>query len=204
LTKDRVQKAKMASLMAVNVSSAMLKGALEAANQMSDSLKPVLSEYLEKKGLKSDKPTGPKTEATINVGKQSVKAALELYIAMKEASLALMAASLDAGAEIAEHRYGAEVGAIAKDLSKTAQNALEASQNLGGVGIKSTAKKVMVESVLKVVDEDEKEVTSGESKEIIAMIPREGTDRDNEVKPPSENITASLPGREVSSAYQMD
>merc|ERR1719204_786188 len=153
----------MASLMAVNVSSAMLKGALEAANQMSDSLKPMLSEYLEKKGLKTDKPPGPKTEVAIDVTKQSLKATLELYLAMKEASLALMAASLDAGAELIEHRYGDEAGAVAKDASDAVKNALEASQNLGGVGIKATAKKVMVETVLKTVDEDEKKDISEET-----------------------------------------
>merc|ERR1719289_127664 len=153
----------------------MLKGALEAANQMSDSLKPILSDYLEKKGLKSDKPAGPKTEATINVGKQSVKAALELYIAMKDASIALMAASLDAGAEIIEHRYGEEAGALARDAKDTVNNALNVSQNLGGLGVKATAKKVMVQTVLKSVDDEgEKKETAEESKESAAKPPETG------------------------------
>merc|ERR1712087_106745 len=59
-TKEKVQKAKMASVVAVNVSAAMIKGAMEAANQMSETLAPALNDYLQKKGLKSDKPAGPK------------------------------------------------------------------------------------------------------------------------------------------------
>jgi len=196
-TKARVQKAKMASVMAVNVSSAMLKGALEAANQMSDSLKPMLSDYLEKKGLKTDKPPGPKTEVAIDVTKQSLKATLELYLAMKEASLALMAASLDAGAELIEHRYGDEAGAVAKDASDAVKNALEASQNLGGVGIKATAKKVMVETVLKSVDEDEKEVIS-------EMTNTAATKSNNNLLSVKDGLAIPANVRETSKSLEMD
>merc|ERR1719233_2472669 len=62
-TKAKIEKAKMASTMAVTVSASMVKGAMEAANQMSDQLKPMLTDYLEKKGIKTDKPAGPKTDA---------------------------------------------------------------------------------------------------------------------------------------------
>jgi len=194
-TRDRVEKAKMASVMAVNVSSAMIKGAMEAANQMSDSLKPVLSDYLEKKGLKSDKPAGPKTKATINVTKESVKTALELYVAMKDASYALMSATLDAGAEIVHHRYGDEAGAVARDAKDAVQNALEATQNLGGLGIKATAKKVMVDTVLKTVDDDEKKDTSEQLDVFKAKLPKEFS---------SEGLAIPTEVRETSKALQMD
>jgi len=201
-TKEKVQKAKMASAVAVNVSAAMIKGALEAANQMSDTLAPALNDYLQKKGLKSDKPAGPKTEATINVGKQSVKAALELYIAMKDASIALMAASLEAGAEIIEHRYGDEAGALARDAKDTVNNALSVSQNLGGLGVKGAAKKVMVQTVLKSVDDDdcEKKETDEESKVSASKPPERGS----ALSP--EGLALAVPDqkRETSKALQMD
>jgi len=205
-TKEKVQKAKMASAVAVNVSAAMIKGALEAANQMSDTLAPALNDYLQKKGLKSDKPAGPKTEATINVGKQSVKAALELYIAMKDASIALMAASLEAGAEIIEHRYGDEAGALARDAKDTVNNALSVSQNLGGLGVKATAKKVMVQTVLKSVDGDdcEKKETAEESKVSLGKPPETGAALSPE--PSSSGLALAVPDqkRETSKALQMD
>lgn len=205
-TKARVQKAKMASVMAVSVSSAMLAGAIEAANQMSDGLKPMLSEYLEKKGLKTDKPAGPKTEATINVTKQSVRATLELYIAMKEASLALMAASLDAGAELIEHRYGDDAGALAKDASEAVQNALEASQNLGGFGIKATAKKVMVDTVLKSVDQDEKKDVSEQTDTAATkpVVNESAKDALTTQQNGKDRLAFQLPVRETSKNLEMD
>jgi len=161
-TKVRVEKARMASGVAVNVTSAMFKGAMDAVTQMSDSLKPVLSGYLEKAGVKSDKPTGPKTKAAINVTKQSAKAALEIYLAMREAAVSVMAASMDATAELIDHRYGNEAGGVAKDASNTAKNALEVTKNIGGLGIKSMAKKLAVDTVLKSVDDEPTEVPAGE------------------------------------------
>jgi len=203
-TKEKVQKAKMASVVAVNVSAAMIKGAMEAANQMSETLAPTLNEYLQKKGLKSDKPAGPKTEATINVGKQSVKAALELYIAMKDASIALMAASLDAGAEIIEHRYGEEAGALARDAKDTVDNAMNVSQNLGGLGVKATAKKVMVQTVLKSVDDDGEEKETAEESKVSAAKPLETGAAISQAS--SSGLALAIPEqvRETSKALQMD
>lgn len=154
-TRAKVEKARMASNVAVNVTSAMFQGAMDAVTQMSDSLKPVLTEYLEKAGVKSDKPTGPKTKAAINVTKSSAKAALEIYLATREAAVAVMSASMDATAELIDHRYGQEAGGVAKDASNTAKNALEVTKNIGGLGVKSIAKKLAVDTVLKSVEEPE-------------------------------------------------
>jgi len=161
-TRVKVEKARMASGVAVTVTSAMFKGAMDAVTQMSDSLKPVLSGYLENAGVKSDEPTGPKTKAAINVTKQSAKAALEIYLGMREAAVSVMSASMDATAELIDHRYGNEAGRVAKDASNTAKNALEVTQNIGGLGIKSIAKKLAVDTVLKSVDDEPSEVRAGE------------------------------------------
>jgi len=199
-TKAKVEKAKMASTMAVNVSSAMIKGAMEAVNQMSDSLKPVLNEYLDKTGMKSDKPAGPKTKATINVGRQSLKAALEIYLAMREASVALMSASLDATAELIEHRYGNEAGGLAKDASYTAKNALELTKNLGGLGVKKVAKKLVVDTVLKSVEDTDVQCEPG------AVANNSSDDPNAVVHNPSAASLAdiSLPVRRGSSVFDMD
>lgn len=164
-TKAKIEKAKLASTMAVTVSASMLKGALEAANQMSDQMKPVLSEYLEKKGIKTDKPAGPKTDAAITVGKQSLKTALELYIAMKEASVVLLEAGLDASADLIEHRYGADAGAAARNVAEAGKNTIQATKNVGGLGIKQTAKKVITDTAIKSLESPEQARKIEEQKE---------------------------------------
>jgi len=182
-TKAKIEKAKLASGMAVTVSSSLLKGALEAANNVTEQIKPVLSEYLEKKGIKTDKPAGPKTEAAINVGKQSMKTALELYLAMKDASAVLMAASLDATAELIEHRYGDDAGAAARDVAVAGKNALEATRNIKAVGVKQAAKRVLTDTAVRSLDAPEEArqakqqreaakvlVTDSEAKEDLTMI----------------------------------
>jgi len=174
------------------VSASMVKGAMETANQMSDQLKPVLTDYMRKKGLKTDKPAGPKTDAAITVGKQSLKTALELYMAMKDASAVLLAAGLDAGADLVEHRYGQDAGAAARDVAKAGKNTIEASKNIGGVGIKQTAKKVLTETAIKSLAEPEKARKIEEQKEAASALVEDG------LKLP-ENVD-----REKSAAYAMD
>lgn len=152
-TKQRVQKATTASKMAVQVSGAVLKGAMETANQLSDQYAPMLKDALEKKGLKTDQPAGPKTAAAKDVGKQSVKAALEMYLAMKEAAVVLTGAVMDASAELVEARYGADAGGVAKDATAAGKNALKAASNVGGFGMKAVAKKIAADTVLKSIDD---------------------------------------------------
>jgi len=191
-TKSKIEKAKLASTMAVTVSASMVKGAMEAANQMSDQLKPVLSDYMEKKGIKTDKPAGPKTDAAITVGKQSLKTALELYIAMKDASAVLLAAGLDASADLIEHRYGLDAGAAARDVADAGKNTIQASKNIGGVGIKQTAKKVLTETAIKSLAEPEKARKIEEQKEAASALVEDGLNL-------PENVD-----REKSAAYAMD
>merc|ERR1711920_910964 len=154
-TRAKIEKAKLASTMAVTISASMLQGAIETANQMSIQLKPLLSDYLEKKGISTDKPAGPKTDAAVTVGKQSIKTGLEIYLAMKEASSVLMAAGLDASAELIEHRYGAEAGSAARDVAQACKNTLQASKNISGVGIKQTAKRVLTDTAISSLDSPE-------------------------------------------------
>merc|ERR1711920_928975 len=77
-------------------------------------------------------------------------------------AVSVMAASMDATAELIDHRYGNEAGGVAKDASNTAKNALEVTQSIGGLGIKSIAKKLAVDTVLKSVDDEPNEVRAGE------------------------------------------
>merc|ERR1711920_334170 len=77
-------------------------------------------------------------------------------------AVSVMAASMDATAELIDHRYGNEAGGVAKDASNTAKNALEVTKNIGGLGIKSMAKKLAVDTVLKSVDDEPTEVPAGE------------------------------------------
>jgi len=191
-TKAKIEKAKLASTMAVTVSASMLQGAIEAANQMSTQLKPVLTEYLEKKGISTDKPAGPKTDAAVTVGKQSIKTALEIYLAMREASSVLMAAGLDASAELIEHRYGADAGSAARDVAEAGKNTLKATKNIRGVGIKQTAKRVLTDTAISSLDSPEQTRKVEEQKEAASLLV------ENELKPPG---TAS---REESPAMAMD
>jgi len=169
-TKAKIEKAKLASVMAVTVSSSMLKGAMEAADQVASQLKPVLSSYLEEKGLKSDKPRGPKTETAITVGKHSVKTALDLYFAMREASIVLLEATMDASADLIEHRYGNDAGAAARDVAEAGKNALQISRNIGATGMKQTAKRVLADTALKALESPENERQVREQKEAAIVL----------------------------------
>jgi len=180
-TKARIEKAKLASGMAVTVSSSLLKGALEAANNVTEQLTPVLKEYLEKKGLKTDKPAGPKTDAAITVGKQSLKTAIELYFAMKEASVVLMAASLDATADLVEHRYGDDAGAAARDVAVAGKNALEASKNLGGIGVKQTAKKVLADTAIRSLDAPEEARLTRQQREAAKVLTEDSKNNEKDL-----------------------
>jgi len=197
-TKAKIEKAKLASTMAVTVSASMLKGALEAANQMSDQMKPVLTEYLEKKGIKTDKPAGPKTDAAITVGKQSLKTALELYIAMKDASAVLLEAGLDASADLIEHRYGAAAGAAARDVAEAGKNTIVATKNVGGLGLKQTAKKVITDTAIKSLESPEQERMIEEQKQAANALVEANASAQDELKVPS------IGDREKSAAFAMD
>jgi len=198
-TKAKIEKAKLASGMAVTVSSSLLKGALEAANNLTEQLTPVLKEYLEKKGLKTDKPAGPKTDAAITVGKQSLKTAIELYFAMKEASVVLMSASLDATAELIEHRYGDDAGAAARDVAVAGKNALEASKNLGGIGVKQTAKKVLADTAIRSLDAPEEARQARQQREAAKVLAEDSLEKTN------ENETLAKPNSSGNSkAFEMD
>jgi len=199
-TKARVEKAKQASGMAVQVSSAMLKGAMETANQLSDQLNGPLSEYLEKKGLKTGKPDGPKAAAAKNVGKQSVKVAIELYIAMKEASVQLMGEVLDAGAELVDHRYGADAGSVAKDASGAGKNALKAASNVGGLGMKAVGKKIAADTVLKSIDDPKKGDDKREAKKAASALV-DSAEADPDKTKPKEAVHAAV---KTKSALEMD
>jgi len=193
-TKSKIEKAKLASGMAVTVSASLLKGALEAANNVTEQLTPVLKEYLEKKGVKTDKPAGPKTDAAITVGKQSLKTAIELYFAMKEASVVLMSASLDATAELVEHRYGDDAGAAARDVAVAGKNALEASKNLGGIGVKQAAKKVLADTAIRSLDAPEEARQARQQREAAKVLAEDSKT--------NENDSLASPG--TSKALEMD
>jgi len=142
--KANVARAQSASGIAVRVSSAVLTEGIAAAKTMSEQMKPVVNDYMKKKGLASDKPAGPKTKAAITVGKQTVKSGLEIYIAMKDAAKAVLFHAFDATTEMVDHRYGNAAGIVAKDLSKTVKNTVELTSNCSQLGITKTAKNVVI------------------------------------------------------------
>jgi len=146
--KMNVARAKSATNLAVGVSSTVLKQGMSAAKVMTDQMKPVVKDYMKKKGLASDKPAGPKTKAAITVGKQTVKSGLEVYFAMKDAAKAVLFHAFDATTEMVDHRYGDAAGNVAKDLSKAAQNTVELASQYSKLGITKAAKNVVISNLL--------------------------------------------------------
>jgi len=156
----KIETAKKVTGVAVTISAALLSRALEAANTVATQFDPAVCDYLEKKGLKKKMPI---TTAAINVGKTTVKTAFDLYLALREASLALIEDTLDATADIIEHRYGADSGlaAMARDIAQTAENAIDVSENIGAPALKKVIQ--ALDS-----DEDEKEVEQKEAAKVLA------------------------------------
>jgi len=146
-TKANIGSTKAATNVAVMVSSSMMKGGLESAQKITNEIKPLVKNYMKEKGILSDKPVGPKSKAAIDVGKQSMKTGLELFIAMKEAARAVMFHTMDASADMVDHRYGEDAGNVAKDVSRSLQNTLEITSNIGQLGIAKTAKKMALDGI---------------------------------------------------------
>jgi len=117
---------------------------------------------------------------------------------MKDASAVLLAAGLDASAELIEHRYGADAGAAARDVAEAGKNTIQASKNVGGLGIKQTAKKVIADTAIKSLDSPEQARKIEEQKQAANALVEEGKVSEDGLKLPG------IVDREKSAAFAMD
>eukprot|EP01083_Nonionella_stella_P069702 186000_1 len=151
-TKARLQQAKMVSGVVVNVSKAMVVGAVAAAGALSNSV----SDAVEKTemGKKFTTESTPRTDAAKNVVKSSVCGAMEIVVALEQAGLDLLKATTDTTSDVLGHRYGDEVKAASQDAGSVALALGQSKVAMSKVGLRAITTRAAREAAVDLVSSE--------------------------------------------------
>jgi len=119
--KWQAEKLRQAGGVAVTFSKSMVTGAVATASQLTTALYD--SGAQTSSGARLERAMqDPKAQAGLKVAVVGADAAWQIYVAMANAGVQFVADVADATADVAEHKYGADVGQTARDgLSATVQ-----------------------------------------------------------------------------------
>jgi len=156
-TKQRIQKAKLASSCVVKVSKAVVIGAKSACNELTN----VIADSVAKTewGKKLAENEDPKLKAAKDIGKASLLGILVLYEEMENAAIILVGEIADASADVAQFKYGDEFGKQAYEVADIVKDSSHVVKNVTDLGGAYMATQVISNAAVDVMsNEDEKQV----------------------------------------------
>jgi len=136
-TKDRIKKAKVASSAVVKVSKAVVVGATTMCAELASNLADAASKTEIGQKIQNDK--SERMEAAKEVGIATLQGALLLFHELEEAALILVGEIADASADVAQYKYGDEVGEVAQDTAEIVKNSASAARNVYDISLEVVA-----------------------------------------------------------------
>ena len=115
-TQTRIKQAKMASGIAVKVTSAVVVGAMAACNELAGAMADTAKKT--QYGQKFAENDNENVKAAKEVGKATITGVIVIIDELKNAAVTLVSEVADAGADVAGHTYGDEVGVAAKGVAE--------------------------------------------------------------------------------------
>lgn len=157
-TKERIQKAKLASKTIVKVSKAVVVGATAACNELTNII--VDSASKSEWGKKISENNDPKVQAAKDIGKASIIGVLLLYEELQNAAIILVSEVADASADIATHKYGDNFGKdAAYQIADIVKDSSHIVKNVTDLGPKNITLNVLGNAAVDIMsDPDEKDL----------------------------------------------
>jgi len=140
-TKMRMKTAKVVAGGAVTVTKALMTGARTTAQMISRELASAAEKTdIGRRYANSD---NKRVAAAKNLTKSAVSSAASVWEAAVDAGLSVLKDISSATGEILEHRYGADVGEVARDGEQVISSMAESARNISKVGVTAMAKTVI-------------------------------------------------------------
>jgi len=152
-TIERIQKAKMASQVAVKVSKAIVVGAYSACNELAQSLADTASKTKFGQSIANDKSA--KMEIAKDITKNTIKSAFIIYDELQNAALILVAEIADASADVVEYRYGQQMGLAAKETAGIVKDTSNVIKNVSNIGVTHIAASIVGTTIVDTLATDE-------------------------------------------------
>jgi len=96
--------------------------------------------------------------------KSTISGVVTIYDEVVNSSLTLMKETGHATANVVEHKYGKDAGAVAKSSAEVIDNMSNTLVNINKLGVKPLAKRIVANTTVDILsDEEEKKTTSTKS-----------------------------------------
>jgi len=152
-TRYNINKAKLAGKAAAKVSSALVTGAMAAANALSTELSSTIANT--EMGQKISAVENPKMKAAKEVVRSTVAGALTVFDETVNAGLKVVKDASTATADIVGHKYGLEAHEAAKGVGDIVTDTATAAVNVNQLGVKALAKRVVATTTVDVLSTEE-------------------------------------------------
>jgi len=147
----------MAGKAAATVSSALVTGAMVAANALSTQLSTSISNT--EMGQRMAANENPKVKAAKEVVKSTIAGAVTLLDETVDTGLHVVKGATDATVDIVGHKYGSEVHAAAKDVGGIVSDTATAAANVNKLGVSALASRMAATTAVDVLStEDERKM----------------------------------------------
>jgi len=152
-TQSSIAKAKLAGKTAATVSSALVTGAMVAANALSTQITASFNNS--EMGQKISGVENPKMKAAKEVVKSTISGAVILLDETVNAGLHVVKEATNATADVVGHKYGTEVRVAAKDVGDIVNDTATAAANVNRLGVSALARRVAATTAVDVLSTEE-------------------------------------------------
>ena len=152
-TRARIKQARAASGIAVKVTQTIVIGTRAACNEFAIAISETAMKT--KAGREFANNDNATLQTAKEVGKATISGALLIIEELENAAVLLVSEVANAGANVAEHKYGAEMGEAAKDVAGIVSDSAAIVKNVGDVGVKSLVGRTVGHAAIDVMSTEE-------------------------------------------------